>query len=322
MLWTPGRADVAPLRTLNSDELRLKDQLRGDVEFLAGTIGERNVLSKPAQLEASAQFIETSVRSEGLQSKSQWYEIGNIKCRNIEAEIRGTTRPEEVVIVGAHYDSVVGSPGADDNASGVAAMLALARSFAAVRPSRTLRFVAFTNEEPPYFSTDQMGSLVYAKQCRERSDRVVAMLSIESVGFYATSPGSQRYPAGLGLIYPSRGDFVAFVGNVFSRSLVHEAIRTFRSAEALPSLGAALPNAIPGTGWSDHWSFGQQEFPGIQVTDTAPYRNPYYHTAEDTSERLDYDRLARFTSAMRAVIVKLTIDGIFVWRRERDSNPR
>lgn len=309
MLWTPGRTDAGPLRPLNTDELRLKDLLRVDVEFLAGTIGERNVLSKPTQLEAAAQFVENSFRAGGFQPQSQWYKIGNTKCRNIEAEIRGASRPEEVVIVGAHYDSVLDSPGADDNASGVAAMLALARSFDTIRPSRTLRFVAFTNEEPPYFWTDEMGSVVYAKQCRQRGDRVVAMISIESVGFYTTCQASQRYPAGLGLMYPSRGDFVAFIGNVFSRSLVHEAIRTFRSTGTLPSLGAALPNAIPGAGWSDHWSFWQQGFPGIEVTDTALHRNPHYHTPQDTPERLDYERLARFTWGMRAVIGQLTIVG-------------
>lgn len=307
MLWTPGRPEVGPLRTLTADELRLKHLLRVDVESLAGTIGERNVLLKPAELEAAAEFIENSLQAGGFQPQSQWYKIRDTKCRNIEAEIRGTSRPEEVVIVGAHYDSVVESPGADDNASGVAAMLALARGFAASLPSRTLRFVAFTNEEPPYFGTDEMGSVIYAKQCRGRGDRVVAMLSIESVGFYTTSPASQRYPAGLGVMYPSRGDFVAFVGNIFSRSLVHEAIRTFRSTGAIPSLGAALPNAIPGAGWSDHWSFWQQGFPGIHVTDTAVYRNPHYHTPQDPPDRLDYDRLARFTSAMREVIGQITM---------------
>lgn len=309
MLWTPGRANVGSLRPLNADELRLRDLLRVDVKFLADTIGERNVLSKPVQLEAAAQYIENSFRAGGLQPQSHWYNIGNTKCRNIEAEIRGANRPEDIVIVGAHYDSALESPGADDNASGVAAMLSLMRSFNAIRPSRTLRFVAFTNEEPPYFWTDEMGSVVYAKMCRQRGDRVVAMLSIESVGFYTTAQASQRYPLGLGWVYSSRGDFVAFVGNVFSRSLVHEAIRTFRSMETLPSLGAALPNAIPGAGWSDHWSFWQQGFPGIEVTDTALYRNPHYHTPQDTPERLDYDRLARFTWAMRAVIGQLTIVG-------------
>jgi Zn-dependent M28 family amino/carboxypeptidase len=241
----------------------------------------------------------------GYRPVSQWYSVGGRRCRNIEVEVRGTDQSGEVVVIGAHYDSVPGSPGADDNASGVAVMLALARSFAGTRPARTLRFVGFANEEPPYFWSDDMGSVVYAKKCREHGDRVVAMLSIESVGFYSTSPKSQRYPAGLGFLYRSTGDFVAFVGNVSSRPLVHEVLRTFRSAGALPSIGAAVPNAVPGAGWSDHWAFWKQGFAGIEITDTAPYRNPYYHTPGDTPNRLDYDHLARFTWAMQAVVREL-----------------
>jgi len=150
-----------------------------------------------------------------------------------------------------------------------------------------------------------MGSLVYAKRCRQQGDNVVAMLSIESAGFYSNAEGSQRYPAGLGLIYPSRGDFLAFVGNLKSRPLLQTVMREFRAASALPSMGASLPNAVPGAGWSDHWSFWQQGFPAIQATDTAPYRNPYYHTPLDTPDRLDYVRLARLTRGLQAVLHSL-----------------
>jgi Zn-dependent M28 family amino/carboxypeptidase len=296
---------VGPLRPLNPDEIRLQSQLRDDVGFLAGKIGERNVSDRPEQLEQAAQFIETSFRTVGYQPQSQWYNVNTTKCRNIGVELPGAEDPGDVVIVGAHYDTVPDSPGADDNASGVAAMLALARTFAGSRPHRTLRFVGFTNEEPPYFWRNEMGSLVYAKKCRQQGDRVTAMLSIESVGFYTTSPASQRFPPGLGLIYPSTGDFVAFVGNTLSRSLVHQALRTFRNTGALPSLGAAIPNSVPGVGWSDHWSFWQQGYPAIEITDTAPYRNPFYHTFGDKPDRLDYDRLARFTWAMQAVVAQL-----------------
>jgi Zn-dependent M28 family amino/carboxypeptidase len=186
-----------------------------------------------------------------------------------EAEIPGAGQLPEVVIVGAHYDSASESPGADDNASGVAAMLALARSFSGTRPARTLRFVAFANEEPPYFLGSEMGSLVYARKCKQQGDHVAAMMSIESVGFYSISRASQQYPAGLGILYPSRGDFVAFVGNILSRPLVHETLRAFRATGALPSIGAALPSVLPGVGWSDHWSFWQEGFRAIEITDTA-----------------------------------------------------
>jgi hypothetical protein len=143
---------------------------------------------------------------------------------------------------------------------------------------------------------------VYAKECRARHDRIVGMLSLESIGFYSDAPHSQTYPAGLGFLYPATGNFVAFIGNVTSRPLVHRAIGVFRAASALPTLGAAVPNAIPGVGWSDHWSFWQEGYPGIEVTDTAFFRNPYYHTPADTPGRLDYPRMARFTTAMEQVI--------------------
>jgi hypothetical protein len=306
MFWMPGDGSVRSPRILNGDELLLDKELQGDVRSLAVDIGERNLSNKPDQLERAARFIDTSLTAAGYQPRSQWYKVGNAPSRNIEAEIRGTTSPAEIVIVGAHYDSVPESPGADDNASGVAVMLALARRFAKTPHPRTLRFVAFTNEEPPYFWHDEMGSLVYAKECRRQEQRVVAMLSIESIGFYSIGLSSQHYPAGIGFLYPGRGDFLAFVGNTFSRSLVHETLQTFRSTQLLPSEGAAVPNAIPGAGWSDHWSFWQQGFPALEITDTALYRNPYYHTPQDTSDRLDYDRMARLTAAMGAVINQLT----------------
>jgi hypothetical protein len=305
MLWTPGPIDVPPLQPLNASQLELARELRHDVAFLASSIGERNIPGKPQQLEAAATFIDRSLEAAGYRPESQSYKVGDIACRNIEAAIRGVGRPQEIVILGAHYDTVPESPGADDNASGVATVLALARRFAGTRPVRTLRFVAFANEEPPYFWTGDMGSLVYAKKCKQAGDHVVAMCSIESAGFYSNLPFSQHYPAGLGLFFPATGNFVAFVGNLLSRPLVHTALKAFRGAAALPSVGAAVPNIVPGAGWSDHWSFWQQGFPGIEITDTAPYRNPSYHTPADTPERLDYGRMARFAWAMQTVVERL-----------------
>ena len=195
---------------------------------------------------------------------------------------RGRSTPSEIVIVGGHYDSVAGCPGANDNASGTAAVLALARLFATSAPARTLRFAAFTNEEPPHFQTDAMGSRVCALNCRARSENVVAMLSLETIGFYSDAEGSQSYPPPFSLFYPSKGNFIAFVGNVGSRGLVRRAIRTFRERTPFPSEGAALPGFVPGVGWSDHWSFWREGYQAIMVTDTAPFRYPHYHTARPT----------------------------------------
>jgi Zn-dependent M28 family amino/carboxypeptidase len=208
--------------------------------------------------------------------------------------------------VGAHYDSVSGSPGANDNASGVAGLLALARRFAGKPCGQTLRFVAFVNEEPPYFQTEEMGSLVYAKRCKERGDKISAMISLETIGYFSDSPGSQKYPsAGLGFFYPSKGNFVGFVGNTSSRALLRAAVSAFKKEQKLPCQGAALPAAISGIGWSDHWSFWECGYPAIMVTDTAPFRYPYYHMSSDTPAKLDYDRFALVVSGMEKVIAEL-----------------
>ena len=196
-------------------------------------------------------------------------------------------------------------PGANDNASGVAATLALARRLAGQRFQRTLRFVLFANEENPYFHTELMGSLRHAAGCRARGENVVAMLSLESMGYYSDAAGSQRYPWPVGWFYPDRGEFIAFVANLASRSLVRQAIESFRDTRMLASEGAALPSGTPGVGWSDHWSFWQHDYPAIMVTDTAVFRDPNYHRASDHPKNLDYVRLARVTLGLERVLSEL-----------------
>ena len=240
----------------------------------------------------------------GLEPRRQTYELHGRACHNIEAEIRGV-RPE-IVVIGAHYDSVFGSPGANDNGSGVAAMLALARRFAGKPAGQTLRFVAFVNEEPPYFQTEQMGSLVYASRCKARGDQISAMISLETIGYFSDAPRSQIYPSpGLGFFYPTTGNFIGFVGNLPSRALLRRALGIFREQGKLPSQGAALPAVVPGIGWSDQWAFWQCGYPAIMVTDTAPFRYPHYHERTDAPDKLDYDRFALVVSGMEKVIEKL-----------------
>ena len=282
----------------------MRAELVADVQTLAGDIGERNMPRYP-QLNAAADFIEGSFSRAGLQPRRDTYELQGRGCHNIEAEIRGV-RPQ-IVVIGAHYDSVFGSPGANDNGSGVAAMLALARRFAGKPAGRTLRFVAFVNEEPPYFQTGQMGSFVYASRCKARSEQISAMISLETIGYFSDAPRSQTYPSlGLGAFYPTTGNFIGFVGNVRSRTLLRRAISLFRQQGRLPSEGAALPSFIPGVGWSDQWAFWQHGYPGIMITDTAPFRYPHYHAATDTPDKLDYDRFALVVSGVEKMIEELT----------------
>jgi len=304
MIRMPGVSFRGVAPPLDAGQIALREVLKTHVQKLAGEIGQRNV-EHHAQLIAAADFIEQSFSAAGFSPRREGYEVDGKRCDNIEVEI--ARNGPGVVVVGAHYDSVLGSPGANDNASGVAALLALASRFAGKPSARTLRFVAFANEEPGYFQSEQMGSAVYASRCKARGDKIAAMISLETIGYFSDSPGSQKYPiAGLGAIYPSRGNFIAFVGNVSSRALVRQAIGRFRQQATLPSEGAALPSNVPGVGWSDHWAFWEHGYPAIMVTDTAPFRYPHYHERSDTPDKLDYDAMARLISGLENVIRDLT----------------
>jgi Zn-dependent M28 family amino/carboxypeptidase len=307
MIRMPLRSFTGPLPAITEDQRTLQEELRGHVEALAG-VGERNVYDAK-RLAAAAAYIENALEQERYRVRRQSYKTAGEICINLEVEIQGRSRPEEVVVVGAHYDSVPGSPGANDNASGVAGVVALARRFRTAAPQRTLRFVAFANEEPPHFQTESMGSLVYARAVRQRGEKIVAMLSLETIGYYSDKRGSQGYPPPLGLFYPSTGDFIAFVGNTRSAGLVRECIKQFRSQASFPCEGGALPGAIPGIGWSDHWAFWQVGYPALMITDTAPFRYPYYHTAEDTPDKLDYERMARVVDGLHKVVQSLLPGG-------------
>ncbi len=210
------------------------------------------------------------------------------------------------MVVGAHYDTVPGCPGANDNGSGVVATLALADAMAGTKAARTLRFVLFVNEEPPHFQTDLMGSRVYARRCRERSENIAGMISLETIGYFRDEPKSQHFPVpGLGLFYPTQGNFIAFVGNFGSRGWVRATVGSFRRHAAFPCEGAALPGFVPGVGWSDHWAFYQEGYPALMVTDTAPFRYPHYHEPTDTPDRVDTERMARIVQAMERVVLDL-----------------
>jgi Zn-dependent M28 family amino/carboxypeptidase len=300
----PRHSYHGALEPLGPGGAALRDRLRADVEMLAGQVGDRNAW-RPKALSDAADRIDAAFGEPGLAAQRQTFDAGGVACDNVSAEITGVRRPREIVVVGAHYDSVSETTGADDNASGVAAMLALARVFASKHPQATLRFVAFANEEPPYFQTPDMGSLVYAKACKDRGERIVAMLSLETIGYYSDAADSQKYPAPLSLFYPSSGDFIGFVGDRSSADLVRRVVNAFRSTTKFPCEGAALPSGVPGVGWSDQWSFWQVGYPAVMVTDTAPFRYPRYHTKADTPDKLDYDRMTRVVQGLERVVEDL-----------------
>lgn len=307
----PGKNPRGPTGAGAATDAALRDALRADVELFAGKIGERNT-RHPEALEQAAKEIQSRFERYGYQVRPVEYEVpgrdGPMRVRNLEVELRGSRKPDEVVVVGAHYDSVPGTPGADDNASGVAALLALAGQLAGTKPARTLKLVAFVNEEPPYFMTDQMGSVIYARDLKHRRTHVVAMFSLETIGYFSDAPGSQQYPFPLSAVYPSTGSFIGFVGNVGSASLVRRSVEHFREKSTVPSEGAALPGFVTGVGWSDQWSFWQEGYPGVMVTDTALFRNPNYHASTDVPQTLDYERLMQVVRGMHHVIQRAVND--------------
>lgn len=300
----PGAPHAGPLPALTASQHALAERLRQHVQTLAGDIGERSAARYDAVNEA-ASHLDSVLGSLGYLVHRQEYMARGRPYANLEVELPGASAPGDIVVVGGHYDTAPGAPGADDNASGVAAVVELARAFAGTAPERTLRFVLFSNEEPPSFPSADMGSRHYADAAAARGERIVAMLSIESIGYYDLEPGSQRYPFPLNLAYPNTGDFIGFVGNLRSRHLVRRAIATFRSHSGFPSQGAAAPWWVPGVWWSDHWAFWRKGYPAIMITDTAPYRNVFYHTRDDTPDRLDYARMARVVDGLTAVIADL-----------------
>ena len=300
----PGRSHRGALSPMTDEERTLSAALVGHVRILAEEIGDRNVW-RISRLALAARYIRESLTALGYTPSRQRYEAMGIPVENLEVELPGTSNGKEIIIVGAHYDSVRGCPGANDNASGIAALLELARALQAHSLSRTIRLVAFVNEEPPFCFTSEMGSDRYAARSRARGEKIVAMLSLETIGYYSAAKGSQRYPMPFDLFYPSTGDFIAFVGNLRSRGLVRRSVGAFRRATRFPCEGVAAPGFLPGIFWSDQWSFWRRGYRAVMVTDTAPFRYPSYHTEEDTLEKVDYDRLARVVGGLEHVVEDL-----------------
>ncbi len=299
----PGTSWQGDLPPMTAEQQALVDRLRADLTVLAVDIGERNLGAEPEALERAAVFIEQAFAAAGCAVERHEYRVGDKPCRNLIAEIAGDAKRDEIVVVGAHYDSVEGAPGANDNGTGVAGLLAFARAFAVAKPARTLRLIAFVNEEPPYFQTRWMGSLVYAKRCQERKERITAMISLETIGFYTDEADTQHFPLpALAALYPTTGDFAAVVGQAGSAALVNEVVERFRRLTRFPCEGAALPDGVDGASWSDHWSFAQCGYPALQITDTAPFRYGHYHLPTDTIDKIVWDRYARVVEGSIAVV--------------------
>jgi len=279
----------------DSEQQALATRLEDHVQMLAGRIGERNMWH-PGRLKQAALYIEGQLAEAGCSLEDQPYQVQGKTVRNIVVRIEGRERPEEIVVIGAHYDSVFGSPGANDNATGVAVLLEMARALCCERPNRSLRLVAFVNEEPPFFKTREMGSRIYARRAKQQGEKIVAMVSLETIGFYSEAEGSQTFPFPLlSFFYPTRANFIAFVANFRSRDLLQQALKAFRADSTFPAESLVSPEWLIGIDWSDHWSFWRSGYPAIMITDTALFRYRHYHSSRDTPDQVNYQALSRVT---------------------------
>ena len=304
MIKMPGESFKGALPPLDERGRELAAKLQRHIEVLCSNPAGRHYIEKVG-LAAARDYIAGQFEASGYEVRFHSYEYDGDDYSNIEVNRAGTDLADEIIVVGAHYDAVVGAPGANDNGSGVAALMELAQRFNQIELPRTIRFVAFVNEEPPHFLTGSMGSDVYAKHVARQGENIVAMFSLETIGYYRDEPGSQHYPPPLNFFYPKQGNYIAFVGNLRSRGLVTRSLRAFRQHAQFPSEGIAAPAFIPGVDWSDHRSFWKRGYSAVMITDTAPYRYPYYHSAQDTPDKVDYERMVYVVDGLAGMLEEL-----------------
>lgn len=299
-LWVPGTSFSGPAPALTAQEADLAKRLKGHIVAIASA--PHNVL-RAAALERSAVAIETAFTGYGYQPQRQVYKTGGTPVRNIWVTIEPELPAESSLVIGAHYDSAGESPGANDNASGTASVIELARMLTSYKPKMTrIYLVAFVNEEAPYWGGPDHGAFRFVQWLKERQENVTGMLSLETMGWFSDKPGSQKYPFPFNLIYSDTGNFLAFVGMPGSRSFLHDVIGSFREHASVPTIGGIAPESIPGIAWSDHKAFADAGIPALMLTDTAPFRYPHYHRPTDTPDKVDTATLARITTALDKTI--------------------
>lgn len=287
------------------DEIVLIENLRSHVRTLANSIGPRNLNRSPSGLANAALFIQNVLAGYGYQIETHSFTTPAGLAKNIVANRNGTDS-ENLLIIGAHYDSFNYSPGADDNASGVAMLIEIARILQRTPSKISVRFVFFSNEEPPFYETSDMGSRRYVNEVLSREIRSYRMINLESVGYFTKTPGSQEYPFPLNLLYHPVGDYIGFVSDLNSRSFLQQAVGLFKAASNFPTGSSSLPRILPGVDWSDHAAFWQAGKNALMITDSAMFRYPHYHRETDTAEHLDYKAMAQVSTGLVAMITALT----------------
>ncbi len=295
-----GRIELSP------EEIELKKRLERHVTVLASDIGIRNT-DYPEGLDAAGRYIEGEFQAMSLETaRGEFTTSDGHKVYNLEALLPGDN-PERSLVIGAHYDTV-DCPGANDNASGVACLIETARDLVTgkFRPRHTIRFTAFTNEEPPYFFTEDMGSRVYARGLRENNVDLIGMICLEELGFFSDESGSQMIPPILRRFFPhDRGDFIGFFSDNRSRDLLRDLIGRFRKHAEVPSEGLGATSLVQGIDFSDHASFWREGFHAVMVTDTAFMRYKHYHTPQDTPDKLEWTRFTKVAGGLTEAVKDL-----------------
>ncbi|HUU40940.1 MAG TPA: M28 family peptidase [Desulfatiglandales bacterium] len=286
------------------DIQKTAETLQDHLRTLTQTIGERSVLM-PENLKRTADYIESFYREIGLRVRREPYRYRNFEVSNVVAEISFCANPSTHYLLGAHYDSVIGTVGADDNASAIAVQLETARHLQALKGQEldlAVKFVSFALEEPPIFGTRHMGSKVYAGNARKEKEKIDGMICLEMVGYACHNPGCQDYPFPLMFLgYPKKGDFIGLVGNFNSMDFTNALFRGFKQNPELPVVKLTVPFGgwlMPSVRLSDHSSFWDQGFKAVMITDSAFYRNPHYHLSSDTMEKLDYHFMAELVKSL------------------------
>ncbi len=289
--WLVVQPTFTPLRPPDpAPEVNAAD-LEADVRALLTSFGPRDH-TQVAHLDAAATWLAGRLAGSGARVSDQAFEAGGATYRNVVGEYG--TASGDLVVVGAHYDAWGGHPGADDNASGVAVLLALARAFGAAAPPGRVQLVAWSVEEPPHFRTLAMGSAVHAQGLAAKGEKVRCAISLETLGYFTDRPDSQRFPVGvLSWIYPTTGNFVGVVGLIGQGGVTRTIKRAMRGASDQPVVSINAPRGLRGVDFSDHRSYWEHGWPAVMITDTAFYRNERYHRADDTPETLDYPRMAK-----------------------------
>jgi Zn-dependent M28 family amino/carboxypeptidase len=282
----------------------LPENLKAHVQKLSQEFFPRDS-EHTENLDQAAEYIKSQLLQYSNDVSDQIYTAEKKDYKNVIAKFGPQTN--RVVVIGAHYDACEELPGADDNASGVAGLIELARLLKEKPPQNfAVELVAYSTEEPPFFRTEGMGSFIHAQSMKSQNKEVIAMVSLEMIGYFSDEPGSQNFPmALLKLFYPSKGNFIAVVSNFASYELTGKFKKAMTNATDLPVYSMNGPSMLRGVDFSDHLNYWKLGYPAVMVTDTAFFRNEAYHTKEDTFDRLDYEKMAKVVEGVAAAVQSL-----------------